>query len=79
MKKTEKKRELVIEDIVSQVKEIDAILEQPVSALLNGMKADELMRLNDTLKLHLASKDGQNDLGVADLQTAVDYVLMDKE
>jgi len=79
MKKTEKKRELVIEDIVSQVKEIDAILEQPVSELLNGMKADELMRLNDTLKLHLASKNGQNDIGVAGLQTAVDYVLMDKE
>lgn len=79
MKKTEKKRELVIEDVISKVKKVDSIIGEQVSTLLSGMKADELKRLNDTLKLHLASKDGQNDIGVADLQTAVDYILMDKE
>jgi len=53
---------------------IDELVEQSIGSIIERMSAEELARFNQTLRLHLASKDGKNDTEVESLLEVGEYI-----
>lgn len=64
----------MITDYEDAADRFNQVMKQTLTDFLGKMHEDELKRFHQTLKLHLASADGADDIHVEELLEAVEFI-----